>query len=187
MWVNAPAAATGIPAGGTVGQILAKVDEVDYNAQWVDAAGDGTPTGDGTEDTNTGTLTSTSGSYTASVSFIEILSAFWLASVKYYANSAGDVTVNVRSAGGELLATKTVSCTGSAWNTFTFDDPVFLTQNGYYAIEIKFASQNLLRMSSLYTGTLWQMLSHRTNDFFTGSVSSSLTMGLGLIEYDDTP
>lgn len=145
------------------------------------------PTGDGTEDTNTGTLASSGDSYTASVSFIEILSAFWLASVKYYANSAGDVTVNVRSAGGELLATKTVSCTGSAWNTFTFDDPVFLTQNGYYAIEIKFASQKILRISSQYTGTLWKMLSHRTNNFFTGSASSSLTMGIGLIEYDDTP
>ena len=34
--VNAPSAANGIPAGGTIGQILAKVDEDDYDTQWID-------------------------------------------------------------------------------------------------------------------------------------------------------
>lgn len=40
-WANAPAAANGIPAGGTVGQVLSKVDADDYDVEWADPAGGG--------------------------------------------------------------------------------------------------------------------------------------------------
>lgn len=35
-FVAAPAAANGIPTGGTAGQVLEKIDGTDYNTQWVD-------------------------------------------------------------------------------------------------------------------------------------------------------
>jgi len=36
-------AGEGVPAGGTAGQVLAKVDGVDYNTEWIDAATDARP------------------------------------------------------------------------------------------------------------------------------------------------
>ena len=33
----------GVPAGGTAGQVLAKIDETDYNTEWVDAGGGSNP------------------------------------------------------------------------------------------------------------------------------------------------
>ena len=42
----------GVPTGGTAGQILSKVDETDYNTQWIDA-----PSGSGTGTTNYEDLT----------------------------------------------------------------------------------------------------------------------------------
>ena len=38
---HAVPAGQGVPAGGTTGQILAKVDETDYNTHWIDAPGGG--------------------------------------------------------------------------------------------------------------------------------------------------
>jgi hypothetical protein len=35
-WVNAPNAANGIPVGGAAGEILAKIDGTDYNAEWIE-------------------------------------------------------------------------------------------------------------------------------------------------------
>lgn len=35
----------GVPAGGTIGQVLAKVDGTDYNTEWVDRAGSVSLTG----------------------------------------------------------------------------------------------------------------------------------------------
>jgi hypothetical protein len=36
----------GIPAGGTSGQVLAKIDETNYNTQWVTSSGGGGSAGD---------------------------------------------------------------------------------------------------------------------------------------------
>lgn len=35
------AAANGLPVGGTAGQVLAKIDETNYNAEWIDPAAGG--------------------------------------------------------------------------------------------------------------------------------------------------
>jgi microcystin-dependent protein len=35
-WVNSPNAVNGIPTGGATGEILAKIDGTDYNAEWVE-------------------------------------------------------------------------------------------------------------------------------------------------------
>lgn len=42
-FVAAPAAANGIPEGGTAGQVLEKIDGTDYNTQWADPAGGASP------------------------------------------------------------------------------------------------------------------------------------------------
>ena len=189
-WVDAPAAQNGIPPGGVSGQTIRKISSTDYAVEWTDwpDMGSGTPSGDGTVEDNPETLAESSGGFTASISYIEVLSALWLAGIRFYVGStAGSVTVNLRTAGGELLATKTITATGTAWNVFTFANPVYLTSHGFYIVEVLWSSQKLWRKTStLYSGTLWKMRQHRVNDFFTGSVYSE-TPGLGLVEYDDTP
>ena len=42
----------GVPAGGTAGQVLAKVDGVDYNTEWVNVSGDYLPLAGGAMDAN---------------------------------------------------------------------------------------------------------------------------------------
>jgi len=39
-WAAGPAAANGVVGGGTAGQIYAKIDGTDYNAEWVDNSGE---------------------------------------------------------------------------------------------------------------------------------------------------
>lgn len=177
---------------GSNGQVLTSDSSQALGMKWANlpesGGGSGTPSGDGTVEDNPETLAESSGSFTASISYIEVLSALWLAGIRFYVGStAGSVTVNLRTAGGELLATKTITATGTAWNVFTFTNPVYLTSHGFYIVEVLLSSQKLWRKTStLYSGTLWKMRQHRVNDFFTGSVYSE-TPGLGLVEYDDTP
>ncbi len=42
--IGAAASGTGVPTGGTTGQVLAKIDATNYNTQWVSAGGTGTVT-----------------------------------------------------------------------------------------------------------------------------------------------
>lgn len=53
---GAPAPLNGLPVGGTAGQVLAKIDATNYNAQWVDASTGG---GDGSEDYTTAVIAAT--------------------------------------------------------------------------------------------------------------------------------
>ena len=187
-WVDAPAAGNGLPAGGAAGQVLKKIDSTDYNAQWADPSA--TPTGDGTEDTCSASITESNGSFTVCISFIEALSSFWLASIKYYIGAtAGSVTVNLRTAGGTLLASKNIASTSAAaWNAFTLDDPVYLDANSYYAVEVLFGTAQKIwrRQGYLYSGTLWKQRQSRMDDWFSGA-NWAESPGLGLVEYDDTP
>lgn len=143
-----------------------------------------TPIGDGTEDIYTGTLAQAGSSYNPVFNFIEIIQSFWISRIKIYIADGGLTTLNLRSAGGELLATGSFTPSGTGWYTATLDVPVYLRAGGYYCIEYKTttAVRPFRTTSYLYSGSLWKMLSDRVNNFFTGSAYSE-TPGLGLIEY----
>jgi hypothetical protein len=49
---NAGAPGVGVPVGGTAGQVLAKIDETNYNTEWVNVSGDYLPLAGGTMDAN---------------------------------------------------------------------------------------------------------------------------------------
>ncbi len=146
-----------------------------------------TPNGDGTEDTYTGTLAQAGSTYNPMFNFIEILQSFWVEKIKLYCANGGLTTINLRSAGGELLATGSFTPSSTGWYTATLDIPIYLKAGGYYCVEYKMATavKPYRTTSYLYSGTLWKMQCDKVSNFFTGTLYSE-TPGLGLIEYKST-
>ena len=98
------AAGTGVPTGGTAGQVLAKIDATDYNTQWVNAAS-GTPNYALTA--GTATYATASGSATVAGTAVT-------AGTAYFATTAGTATYATTSG-------TAVSISGSITNSQVSD------------------------------------------------------------------
>jgi len=98
------AAGTGVPTGGTAGQVLAKIDATDYNTQWVNAAS-GTPNY---------ALTAGTAAYATASGSATVAGTAVTAGTAYFATTAGTATY-------ATTAGTAVSISGSITNSQVSD------------------------------------------------------------------
>lgn len=151
---------------------------------------DGSPetlaTGDGTEESYTGTLSASGSTYTGLAPAIKMKQSTWVNQVKIYVGTAATgVTLNIRRYGGDLVQRITgISLSGASWNTITLTDPIYMGIDEFFVLEFLFPSAQALyrNTSTVYNGTMWAMIHNRITNYFGTTYAE--TPGIGLIEYN---
>lgn len=184
---NAPAATNGLPTGGTAGQILSKIDETNYNAEWVDApSGAGTPEGTGRTDRPSGTWEQSIGTFNNIFQFVEIKDTFWIDKIKYTMTGASTAKIIIRSWGGNVLGRTEEKIVGASGVVeFNMEAPVLLRENDYIVFELVTATalKSTRQSSTLYNGTLYKVKGLKTADFLATTTFSE-TLDFELVEYN---
>jgi hypothetical protein len=112
------ATGTGVPTGGTAGQVLAKIDSTNYNTQWVNSAS-GTPNY---------ALTAGTATYATASGSATIAGTAVTAGTAYFATTAG--TAVYATASGSATIAGTAVTAGTAYFATTSGTAVYATTSG---------------------------------------------------------
>ena len=177
-----------LPPGGTAGQVLAKTDGTDFNAQWVDAPSGGesrVPTGSGVVDIHSQTDSKSNQSYTGISVNMAIKGIWWLSAIVFKpVDTITNGEIKLRTYSGYVLQTITgITMNADEVKTIELNEPVLLSNGSLLRVEVLFgASMKYNRILQLnHDGLLWKSDGINVNNW-TG-VAYSETPYIGLIEY----